>query len=572
MVDEPNSMLTGHLHTLGLESEPFEEGPAGRFFFSTPALTQRLDLLHHLVQYSDLLLAVTGPEGSGRTSVLAKVIESAGDHWRTCPVSVVGNIGINELLDRVLSGLDVPLRGGLNDPVEQRLTRLAEYLEGMVSAGEVAALIIDDADQLDEDAVEFVIELALRSVNLKARIILAGSASIGQRLQVAASKDAGGDLVHIVELPALSEEQTGDYLHTRLRVAGMRGDTPFAPERVAAIRKESEGRPARINELAAIELVNLATVRHEQAARSRVAGLLMQWWKGLAVIAFALLVIAIAIIVLPSQAPLQGPGALPPLIVDVTDPPDERVNQSGENSSVGMPPEVSVSSDSASGVAQEPPIEVLGDPSLEASERGAGLGTSEGPAPWALNNLAPARDQPSDATPTAQAGRDPAPRDNPKTGQASSASTAAVPAVPDTTDTAAVPVRKAVHRKPVPKPKPKPKPEPARKPEKKPATASSPGPVNTVAWLKRQSPEHFTIQLVGTHDDTAMLRFLSSSRIGSKGAWFRTTHKGKRWYVVVYGVYFTRSQAEKVANRLPKRLRPGRPWIRTIGSILGAAR
>ncbi|MFT5392170.1 MAG: DamX protein [Gammaproteobacteria bacterium] len=557
-------MLTGHLHALGLESEPFEEGPAGRFFFSTSALTQRLDLLHHLVQYSDLLLAVTGPEGSGRTSVLAKVIESAGDHWRTCPVSVVGNTGINGLLDRVLSGLDVPSRGGLNDPVEQRLTRLAEHLEGMVSAGEVAAIIIDDADQLDEDAVEFVIELALRSANLKARIILAGSASIGQRLQAAASKDAGGDLVHIVELPALSEEQTGDYLHTRLRVAGMQGDTPFAPERVAAIRKESEGRPARINELAAIELVNLATVRHEQAARSRVAGLLMQWWKGLAVIAFALLMIAIAIIVLPSQAPLQGPGALPPLIVDVTDPPDKRANQGGENSSVGMPPGVRTASNAASGVAQEPVIEVLGDPSPQASERGTGLGTSVGAAPSALNDPAPARDQSSDAAPTAQAGRDRAPRDNPKTGQVSPASSAAVPAVSDTAGTADVPVRKVVPRKPVPKPAPK--------PDKEPAPASSPGPVNTVAWLKRQSPEHFTIQLVGTHDDAAMLRFLRSSRIGSEGAWFRTTHKGKRWYVVVYGVYSTRSQASKVATRLPTRLRPGRPWIRSIGSILDAAR
>ena len=599
-------MRPEQLHALGLELSPFEQGPAGKFFFSTPALTQRLDLLHHLVQHSDLLLVVTAPNGGGKTSVLAKVLQAAGPHWRLCPITIDSAMGVNALLDRVMAGIDVPGGGAPGEPPESRLVRLATQLETMVSAGDVAAIFIDDADRLEDDGLELLVQLAIRSPHLKARIVLSGSSTLAQRLrslQSLAEPDEAKELVHVVDLPAFSEEHTGDYLHTRLRVAGMVGDSPFTPAMVTTIRRESKGRPSRINELALLELSRLAERRDDDASRSGVSRVLMQWWKGLAVVAVALLLLAVAIVVLPRHAPTHGPAAPPPQIVDIAkdgkaetdtalailgDPvpaaaPGNSALNRPDSSAVDHSPRPGPaaapldSHDASPGLVSGPPRDPLNGPSATPPVRSTVDAENSPAARRPPPNSAAARGLPiatgleSSTAANATEVKATRPGNVRSEGSEKSSTNPLVSPVPQ-------PPTQRVIKSPVESGA---KIAPATSHElggelgstlAPGAQKSAPGPIRTATWLRAQPPGNFTIQLIGTHDAHAMDQFIERTRIGPAGAWFRTTHQNKPWYVVVYGSYSTQAKAQAAAAALPPTIVVTKPWVRSLSNVVAGLR
>ena len=556
-------MLAEHLQTLELEFEPFLEGPAGASFFATSALTQRLDLLQHLIQHSDLLLVLTGPKGAGKTSVLGQVIDSLDPAWSVCPISPGASFGVRALLDRILSGLDVPARGVVDDPPEVRLARLAAHLEGIAAKRGLTVIIVDDADSLEDNALELVAQLAKRSQYLKARLLLAGPASLAERLRKLAAEAGANGTVHPVDLPALTEEQTGDYLHTRLRVAGMRGDSPFAAETIAQIRRDSKGRPTHINALATDALVELAERRTNEVRRSRFTGLLMQWWKGLAVVAVALVLVAMAIIILPSlsSGPSRAVGS--PTIVNVTDAPPKAPTATGTETTTG--------GDAVTRRHRE-------------TDRREGRTVMGDPSPPQLDSSADAESSTvSIAMPGAAPIEVPSGLGN-KAGQASDPRRAAVPVLAPPTQAllAPAPAQQAALMAATDLPKTRsespsnpPKDlikdlgDPGIDPGLDPGI--DPGKPQDIAWLRRQRGKDYTLQVMGTHDLPAMRQFLASARLGARSAWFKTTHNGRPWYVVVFGLYPTRDEAAAAIPSLPETLRKGRPWPRTVQSVVAAA-
>jgi len=62
--------------------DPFADDAENGFFFTPPALQQRFNLLHHLIQYSDLLLMVIGEQGAGKTTLMNRLIAEANEPWR----------------------------------------------------------------------------------------------------------------------------------------------------------------------------------------------------------------------------------------------------------------------------------------------------------------------------------------------------------------------------------------------------------------------------------------------------------------------------------------------------------
>lgn len=52
-------------------------------------------------------------------------------------------------------------------------------------------------------------------------------------------------VTHSMEIPALDEIQTAEYLRHRLAVAGLDGTSPFTPKLINKIFKASEGVPEK---------------------------------------------------------------------------------------------------------------------------------------------------------------------------------------------------------------------------------------------------------------------------------------------------------------------------------------
>ena len=84
------------------------------------------------------------------------------------------------------------------------------------------------------------------------------------------------------------------------------------------------------------------------------------------------------------------------------------------------------------------------------------------------------------------------------------------------------------------------------------------------AWAQAQQAGRYTIQLVGTHGHGSLNGFLAQHELGTEGAVFNTTHQGRPWHVVFYGIYPSVEKAVEARKGLPAGLTAAGPWVRRL--------
>jgi len=93
-------------------------------------------------------------------------------------------------------------------------------------------------------------------------------------------------------------------------------------------------------------------------------------------------------------------------------------------------------------------------------------------------------------------------------------------------------------------------------------------PLKNAAWLRAQNPKSFTLQILGTHNPLTVETFITKYSLNNDVAQFKTKHLGKDWYVLVFGIYNSRAQADSALKQLPIALQQNTsPWVRSISSI-----
>jgi len=102
-----------------------------------------------------------------------------------------------------------------------------------------------------------------------------------------------------------------------------------------------------------------------------------------------------------------------------------------------------------------------------------------------------------------------------------------------------------------------------------PPMATPPVPSKGVEWLRQQSPETYTLQILGAYEEDTLQKFLTQYPfLNQKANVFKTSFNNKEWYVLMYGTFSTRPEALAALETFPTPLRQNtHPWIRTLGSI-----
>jgi len=539
-------MATDPQQELELEREPFSEGGQAENFFATAALSQRLDLLHHLVQFSDLLLVIAADPGAGKSTLLVQAVAGADENWRVCRIDSTRAFDAQVLMDQLVAGLEVETE---EDDPRERALRVRARLESTMRDGGITVIVIDDADRLSGEALAAVIELAADSERLKARFILAGLSDFAASVERAMAKRGAEEFVYRVEVPTFTLDQTGDYIHMQLHAAGLVGDSPFTARVIQSIFNASSGYPGRINTIAARFLENHAAKRragggHTPHLRARD---LFVWSRWLSAATVVLVVLVIVIVLLPPAAP-ERPAAPP-------------VTETG----AAAGPVANASPDTGPPRAEFPEAPrtlesrpVLDAPPETVTEEPAAVPAPAPPAPAPLGHAAAPIALPGPAVNVSSqsSARKPRPRPAPPHDIPSSRTPVAPAAAPRVPTPATVPKSQSA--------------TPVRVPRSRPSRAPAGG-LHGVAWLRAQVPGHYTVQLAGTYSKAAMRRFIRKHDLGADAAWYRSTHRGRPWYVVVYGLYPTRAAARAALAALPRPLRKLKPWTRSIASVLHSA-
>jgi len=87
-------------------------------------------------------------------------------------------------------------------------------------------------------------------------------------------------------------------------------------------------------------------------------------------------------------------------------------------------------------------------------------------------------------------------------------------------------------------------------------------------WLLAQSPQAYTIQVMGLHDLQAFKKLLGTENSANMIV-FKTEYQKKEWYVLLFGIYPTQEQATAALNTLPENFRMSgtQPWVRNVAGV-----
>ena len=244
---EPNLVHPAGSAELARIETPFPTDGPDEVFVSNSVLSHHLDFLHHLIQFSGLRLVISGPDGSGKTSLLNQLFRRATDTWRISRILASEVMSPADLIDLIMQGFGLPNRGG---DMAVKLGQIDAFLDSLRAAGLVGVIAIDDAHRLPRETQDRLTALSSDWQSYRTRLLWTQVPGVESRLPGATESSSARDTVHVIELSPFNEAETREYVRTRLRRAGYEGDALLASSASKSIYKTSGGWPGAINQIA----------------------------------------------------------------------------------------------------------------------------------------------------------------------------------------------------------------------------------------------------------------------------------------------------------------------------------
>ncbi|MEB2514619.1 AAA family ATPase [Pseudomonas sp. YuFO20] len=506
-----------------LSHDPFAPRVPGFKFFPAqrkPVLGQ----LHHLARYSQLLLVVTGPHGSGKTLLRQALVASTNKQTvQSVVVSARGAGDSAGLLHQVAQALNV---------AQAEIGAILKQVVQLALTGQEVYLLVDDAEQLDESALEALMALAAGAPEGRPHVFLFGESSMIAQLEALQLEE---ERFHVIELQPYTEEETREYLDQRLEGAG-RGIELFTANQISDIHESSEGWPGNINQVARDAMIE-AMIASRSAVKRPSMGFNMPKKHVLAISAVVVVAVAAAWL-MPGRSKAPTTGA----------PANEQAQLPlGQGSpQAGGAPAVEFA-----GNTQPTPLPLVGNsqPVMREPLAEAAGGITEGDdgvpvegssaTPPTVTTIAPPAGVPAGPAPTPTAKPTPAPT------QVATAKPAPAPAA-----------------KPAPAPAPAKPAAAAAKPAEKPVTVAK---AAGGTWYAGQAPGNYVVQILGTSSETAAQSFVKEQ--GGEYRYFKKVLNGKPLYVITYGSFANRDAAVSAIKALPAKVQAGKPWPRSVASV-----
>ena len=223
-----------YLSHFGLNEPPFRITPHTEFFFSGANRGATLEALLYAITHDEGIVKVTGEVGSGKTMLCRVLVERLPKSVETIYLANP-SLSRDEILHVIAADLQVESRG---ERVTILLRALQERLIKLYAAGRRVVVLIDEAHAMPIETLE---EIRLLS-NLESnrhkllQIVLFGQPELDQHLALPNMRQLKERITHGFKLEPLVRSDVESYVDFRMRAAGYRGPSVFAPRRDEAHR------------------------------------------------------------------------------------------------------------------------------------------------------------------------------------------------------------------------------------------------------------------------------------------------------------------------------------------------
>lgn len=252
----------------GLKDNPFNVNPDPRYLFLTKETEEALSGLMYGVQNRKGFVTLTGEVGTGKTTLINRLLESLREQRVRTAFLFNSRINTNQLFDFVLAEFGILCESRVKS---QQLMRLNQWLLDRYRAGEIAVLIVDEAQNLSYPVLEEIRLLTNleTSTDKLLQIVLSGQPELEEKLKLPQLRQLRQRIMLRCKTTPLTKEQTHDYIAERLKIAGASGAPIFSPKAVDTVHLYSLGIPRVVNLLCEHSLIN-AYVEHQRPIETKI--------------------------------------------------------------------------------------------------------------------------------------------------------------------------------------------------------------------------------------------------------------------------------------------------------------
>lgn len=135
----------------GFSGSPFALNPDPAFYFNSKGHGRALGYLQYGVMQGEGFIVITGEIGAGKTTLVRTLIEGL-DRQKVLAAQIVSTqLESGELLQAIITAFGIPSQGSSKAHL---IATLEAFFTALAAQGRHALLIVDEAQNLNEHAVE----------------------------------------------------------------------------------------------------------------------------------------------------------------------------------------------------------------------------------------------------------------------------------------------------------------------------------------------------------------------------------------------------------------------------------
>ena len=227
------------------KEEPFSLTPTSRLFYSNPVYEEAYAKLVQGIRERQGFVVLTGEVGTGKTTLIQRLINNLqGDSSVRLSFSYYSTLTFEELISFVCRDLGVT-RKNIGE-----LQAFSEYLQVRSQSGTTTALVIDEAQDIEEEVLEHLFRLSDSphvSGKLLQVILVGQHPELERKISHPRFDSLRQKVLFRCQLEHLKPEEVREFIYHRLRLVGYEQEDLFNPDVIRLITEYSLGIPRLVN-------------------------------------------------------------------------------------------------------------------------------------------------------------------------------------------------------------------------------------------------------------------------------------------------------------------------------------
>ena len=231
-----------------LTGKPFQLNPDPDFFFGSRGHKRAMAYLEYGLHQGEGFIVITGEVGAGKTTLVRNLLRKVPSQSIVAAQIVSTQLEADDLLRLVAGQFGVEIDGIDKSSL---LLRLEETFRKLHHSGRRALLIVDEAQNLSQRAVEELRMLSNFQIETRSLVqsFLVGQPEFREIMQRQEMRQLRQRIIASYHLGPLDAPETQAYVTHRLAHVGWDHDPVFTPDAFDHIHKQAQGVPRRINTL-----------------------------------------------------------------------------------------------------------------------------------------------------------------------------------------------------------------------------------------------------------------------------------------------------------------------------------